>query len=140
MTTHVVAAAAQKLSQKADLVRKAFIKCGISIYADGSQDHLIRIKDISSSDIDFTGWEAQEDPVIKQEEDFKELSVAGDMVDEFILQQEEYLPRNNYRILLVKQLKDLCKQRGLAVSGAKKVLIERLEQEDAKCKNKPNIV
>ena len=62
------------------------------------------------------------------------------MVNEFILQQEDYLPRNNYRILLVKQLKDLCKQRGLIVSRAKKVLIERLEQEDAKCKNKPNIV
>jgi len=49
------------------------------------------------------------------------------MVNEFILKQEEYLPRNNYRILLVKQLKDLCKQQGLTVSGAKKVLIERLE-------------
>jgi hypothetical protein len=127
ITTHVVAAAIQKLSQKADLIRKAFIEYRISIHTDGSQDYLIRIKDILSSDIDFTRWEAQEDPVIKQEEDFKELSAVGDIVDKFILQQEDYLPRNNYRILLVKQLKDLYKQRGLAVSGAKKVLIERLK-------------
>ncbi|KAF2186694.1 hypothetical protein K469DRAFT_726176 [Zopfia rhizophila CBS 207.26] len=136
MTTHVVAAAARKLTtQKADLIRKAFIECGISIHADGSQDHLIRIKDISSSDIDFTGWEAQEDPVIKQEdEDFKELLTTGDMLDEFSLQEEEYLPRNNYRILPIKQLKDLCKQRGPAVSGGKKVLVERLEEEVIKCK------
>jgi len=41
MTTYVVAAAARKLTQKVDLVRKAFIECGISIHADGSQDHLI---------------------------------------------------------------------------------------------------
>ena len=103
MTTHVVAAAARKLAQKAELVRKAFIECGISIDPDGCQDHLIRIKDISSSDIDFTGWEVQEDPVIKQEDEgFKELSVAADMFDEFLLQEEEYLPRNNYRILPIK--------------------------------------
>ncbi|XTI93948.1 hypothetical protein V2W45_1473219 [Cenococcum geophilum] len=69
---------------KADLISKAFIKCGISIYANN--------------------------PVIKQEEDFKELLVVGDI--------EEYLPRNNYRILL---------QRGLIVSRAKKVLIKRLK-------------
>ncbi|KAF2194264.1 hypothetical protein K469DRAFT_783135 [Zopfia rhizophila CBS 207.26] len=43
MTTYVVAAAAKKLTQKADL------------------DHLIRIKDISSSDINLIEWEAQED-------------------------------------------------------------------------------
>ena len=48
--------------------------------------------------------------------------------------EEEYLPRNNYRILPMKQLKELCKQRGLAVSGGKKVLIERLEEEVVKCK------
>ena len=103
MTTYVVAAAARKLTQRADLVYKAFIKCGISIYADGSQDYLIWIKDILSSNINFTGWEAQEDPVIKQEnEDFKELSTAGDIFDEFNFQEEEYLPKNNYRILPIK--------------------------------------
>ena len=53
ITTYIVAAAAQKLSQKADLIRKAFIKCGISIYANGSQDYLIQIKDILSLDINF---------------------------------------------------------------------------------------
>jgi len=65
MTTYVVAAVAQKLSQKADLIYKAFIECGISIYTNSSQDHFIRIKDILGLDIDFTRWEAQEDPVIK---------------------------------------------------------------------------
>lgn len=132
MTTHVVAEAARKLAdEKADLVRKAFLECGISVHPDGSQDHLIRIKDISNSVIDFAGWETQEDPVIGQEDDFAELPEANDTFDEFLLEEEEFLPRNNYRTLLVKELKDLCRQRGLAVSGAKKVLIERLEQLDA---------
>jgi hypothetical protein len=35
--------------------------------------------------------------------------------DEFLTQQEEYLPEINYRTPLVIQLKKLCKQRGLAV-------------------------
>ena len=36
------------------------------------------------SDIDFTGWEAQEDPVINQEdEDFEELPTASDTLDEY---------------------------------------------------------
>ena len=56
------------------------------------------------------------------------------MLDEFNLQEEEYLLKNNYRILPIKQLKDLYKQRGLTVSGRKKVLIERLEEEAIKCK------
>ena len=86
-------------------------------------------------------WEAQEDPVIIQEnEHFKELSTASGMLDEFDFQKEEYFPKNNYRILPIKQLKDLCKQWGLASSRVKKVFIERLEQENVKYKNKPNIV
>ncbi|KAK5018205.1 hypothetical protein LTR60_001599, partial [Cryomyces antarcticus] len=47
-TTHVVAAAAQRLRQHAPLVKKAFVECGISIAPDGSEDHLIKIKDIDA--------------------------------------------------------------------------------------------
>ena len=131
MTTHVVAAAAQRLREKPDLVRKSFIQCGISIAADGSQDDLIKIKDIPSSEIDFSGWETQEDSTINQrEEAYMELSTEGDLLQEFHLPGEDYMPRNNYRGLFHKELKELCRQRGLKVSGAKRELIGRLEQED----------
>ena len=115
MTTFVVAAAARKLAEKAILVRKAFIECGISIQPNGSQDHLINIEDISSSDIDFAGWETQELPTIKQEEkegDFTELSLASDSLNEFIRQGEDYLPQNGYRRLLATELKEKFKERG----------------------------
>ena len=136
MTTFVVAAAARKLAEKASLVQKAFIECGISILPDGSQDHLINVKDIPSSDIDFTGWETQEAPTIMQEEedDFTELSQLSDSLDEFTRQGEDYLPQNCYRRLLAKELKENCKGRGLPVSGAKIVLIERLEKDDRRLK------
>jgi len=51
----------------------------------------------------------QENPIIKKE-NFKEISIFNDSVKEFLLQEEEYLPHNNYKTLLLKQLKELCRQ------------------------------
>ncbi|KAG6033916.1 hypothetical protein E4U40_004684 [Claviceps sp. LM458 group G5] len=42
--------------------------CVIAIRADGSQDDLIRIKDVPASEIDFTRWKAAEDTTMKVEE------------------------------------------------------------------------
>ncbi|KAG6032301.1 hypothetical protein E4U19_007578 [Claviceps sp. Clav32 group G5] len=42
--------------------------CVIAIRADGSQDDLIRIKDVPASEIDFTRWKAAEDTTMKAEE------------------------------------------------------------------------
>ncbi len=132
ITTHIVAAATHKLSKNSELVRKAFLEYKISIQINSSQDHLIKIKDILNELINFTGWELQKNPIIK-EEDFKEISIFSDSVEEF-LQEKESLPRNNYKILLLKQLKELYRQRQLSTSNTKKVLTDRLKQEDQRLK------
>ncbi|KAG6256170.1 hypothetical protein E4U23_002740 [Claviceps purpurea] len=62
------AAATQRLASRPSLVSKAFMDCVIDIRPDGSQDDLIRIKDIPASEIDFTRWKVAEDTTMKAEE------------------------------------------------------------------------
>ncbi|UPL03100.1 hypothetical protein LCI18_014034 [Fusarium solani-melongenae] len=82
MTTWVISRAIQRLAQRREMIAKSFLTCGISVRPDGSQDHLIHIKDID--EIDFTGWETTEETIIKEEElvndfaDFEELILARD--------------------------------------------------------------
>lgn len=128
MTTHTVATAWKKLCERPEIPYKAFKQCGISIAPDGSEDHLIKIKDIPAKAIDFTGWE-RENQVTEEDEDH-EISQSGDNINEFELQGEDILPANNYCTLLGKELKDLCRQRSLPTSGNKAALIERLERAD----------
>lgn len=55
------------LESNTKMVQRAFIHCGISISLTGCDDHLIRIKDIPSSSIDFTGWEISNYEIEKTE-------------------------------------------------------------------------
>lgn len=131
MTTHVVAAAWQRLCERSQLVKKAFTDCGISVSPSGHDDHLINIKDIPSSSIDFTGWQQAPDPSIRESETAHvELDPAADVTEEHLLQGEDVVRPNIYRTLLWRQLKDLCKERNLQLSGIKSTLIERLEADD----------
>lgn len=127
MTTYTVATAWKKLCERPEMVQKAFKQCGISISPDGTEDHLIKIKDIPNSAIDFSGWEKAEEISTSETH---EIPHSGDDMEDFSLQGEDLLPINNYRTQLLKDLKDLCRQRGLQVSGTKSVLIERLESVD----------
>ncbi|KAJ3454068.1 hypothetical protein MRS44_018700 [Fusarium solani] len=126
MTTWVVARAVERLSQRPELVEKAFLNCGISIRADGSQDHLIRIKDISSDEIDFTGWEVAEDVVIKQEElvdqlfDEEELVLGTD--GDFDLNGAS----TGLMYLKKVELITMAKAQGVSYSGNKKDIVDRL--------------
>jgi hypothetical protein len=56
MATVVVAEAWEAVAANDGLIQKAFLNCGISIHPNGSQDHLISIKDIDSSRIQPNKW------------------------------------------------------------------------------------
>ncbi|RFU25380.1 hypothetical protein B7463_g10948, partial [Scytalidium lignicola] len=90
MTTHIVAKAVQRLEQeKKEMVAQSFIQCGISIRPDGSEDSQIKVKDILSIAIDFTGWESIDFGVeYVKNELFKEVPEAIDNMEEVILERE----------------------------------------------------
>ncbi|KAI8710466.1 hypothetical protein NCS52_01563600 [Fusarium sp. LHS14.1] len=124
MTTWVVSRAIQRLAQRPEMIAKSFTTCGISVRPDGSQDHLIHIKDID--EIDFTGWETAEEVIVKEEEvvntltDFEELILAGD---------EDNTPEDLYIGLMQlkkEQLKTMAKGLGLLVGGNKDDIVRRL--------------
>jgi hypothetical protein len=77
MTTWTVAQAARRLKEKNDMVRSAFIQTGISIRPDGSQDYLIRIKDVAKSQICWTGWEQAEDGTTITGNEYGELPITA---------------------------------------------------------------
>ncbi|KAM5344618.1 hypothetical protein ACJ41O_013153 [Fusarium nematophilum] len=73
MVTHIVSAALQRLREDPEMIQKSFQQCGISIHPDGSEDSLIRIKDMPSEKIDFTGWEHAEEITVKEEDEVERL-------------------------------------------------------------------
>jgi hypothetical protein len=124
MTTWAVLKAAKRLKARLELVSKALQQCGISIRPDGSEDALIRIKDIPPEAIDLSGWEEQEETIWKEEamvdelEDEDTIYIAGDDEDDFHI---GLLSSN------VAQLKELLREAGLPISGNKVTLITRLQ-------------
>jgi hypothetical protein len=56
MATVLVAEAWEAVAANRGLIQKAFLNCGISIRPNGSQDHLISIKDIDSNSIQPNNW------------------------------------------------------------------------------------
>jgi hypothetical protein len=123
MTTWVVSDAMKVLESRDDLVRKAFITTGISINPNGDEDFKIQIKGIENSNISFIGWEQAQDIRIKAEEMLSQLNDE----EEFVLDTEEATLPLALATLTNDNLKDLCRARGLKVSGVKKDLIDRIQ-------------
>src|SRR5689334_14764441 len=74
------------LESKAQPIMKAFKDGGISVISYGSEDFIIHIKDISSDQIDLTGWESAKEIITDEElvassQGIDELIVAGDYDD-----------------------------------------------------------
>ena len=72
------------------MIKKAFLNYGISIRPDGTEDHLIRIKDIPIDKIDFMGWELAEEIILK----------AEDLVDA-LFNDQEFLEADDNELLLI---------------------------------------
>jgi hypothetical protein len=56
MPTAIVARAWDRLRKDVDLIKRAFLHCGISIHPGGTEDHLINIKGVDNSSLDPNGW------------------------------------------------------------------------------------
>ena len=78
LTTHAVATAWQKLNPT--LIAKSFKECGISLNTDGSEDYLLKIKDLSQAT--FEGWEDHDPRPEKQEYEDEEKEILEDDFDE----------------------------------------------------------
>jgi hypothetical protein len=121
LTTMAVAMAWEKLCHKGqELVKNSFIYTGISIRPDGSEDHLIRIKDYPNPS--FDGWRTRDEPIgmaIKLEES---------LTDEFDFDQNDVANRLAlmYTTWVLTTLRKECKDRGLPVSGRKKDVVDRI--------------
>lgn len=121
MTTWVVARAIKRLRNRPDLVEKAFLDCGITVRPDGSQDHLISIKDIDK--IDSTGWEDAEELQVKSEEIVDRIYDG----EEFVLSGDE---GHSFEIGLImfkkEELKRIARELSIPVGGNKRDIMERL--------------
>jgi hypothetical protein len=97
MIIYIVITVINRLRANGGLVRKAFQECGISIRPDGTEDSLIKIKDIDLSKINFIKWESATDITLK-EESFQQIPPILDDVDDYILDHEDFpLSNNLYR-------------------------------------------
>jgi hypothetical protein len=56
IVTHIMAIAWAYLSIDKELIRKIFLNYGISIYSDGRKGHLISIKGVNNTVINFNGY------------------------------------------------------------------------------------
>jgi len=96
------------------MIWRSFIHTGINVAVDGSENNLISIKDIKKEEIDFTGWESQEQ-VIKEE-----TFVDADLLD--LTEDLNQLLENKVKTYTNQQLKDELRRRGQRLSGNKVVL------------------
>lgn len=127
MTTHVVATATERLIQRAEMVKKAFLNCSISMRSDGLEDCFINIKDIPLEAIDFTGWEEAEDFSIDLEE---EVDLFLDDKEIISMDDNDLLMITRYHKQYVKDLQQQLKSRGLKTSEKKAELVRRLQDNN----------
>ncbi|KAI0911726.1 DDE superfamily endonuclease-domain-containing protein [Ustulina deusta] len=132
MATHIVGNAWKRAftAENQALVAGLFEKTGISIHPDGRDDHLISIKGIDSSQLRLDDWYRQ--PGEHTNLEIAEVITALESGNEFLATAEVLgMPQNTYRCLQNKVLKEMCRQRGLYVSGSKIEMVNRLEDADA---------
>jgi hypothetical protein len=129
MAIVVVAEAWAAVASNKDLISKAFPNCGIFIHSDGSQDYMIFIKDIDNQAIDPNSWRGyrfdkplEEHAVIDQTLDLAEQLVA--IGEDLTISRAARLKKAD--------LQEECGKRGLATTGTRRDLIDRLTVIDSK--------
>ncbi|KAH7114029.1 DDE superfamily endonuclease-domain-containing protein [Dactylonectria macrodidyma] len=120
LTTHVVGYAMEALYQDREMIRKSFLECGISVDPWGTEDSLIKIKDIDSRDINLDAAD------IRMEDSAYEMPAYLDLCN------DEYITGDvpQFSSMLKKDLQHLLRARGLPVGGNKPELTRRLEEYD----------
>jgi hypothetical protein len=120
MATAVVARAWDRLRKDVDLIKRAFLRCGISIHPGGTEDHLINIKGVDNSSLDPNGWRGRSLHPSHQvvSEDFDYMTALISAAEEL---------KSHIKTVTQKQLQEECVRRGLAKSGSKAELLRRLQ-------------
>lgn len=105
MVTYIITKAMERLKTKEgiEMVKKAFLNCGVSIRPDGTEGFLIKIKDIKEEEIDFTGWEDAPEIVVKGEEPVDILCDDEQLVEAV---NDELLRITSYHEEVIMKLKD----------------------------------
>jgi hypothetical protein len=122
MAIIIVARAWQRLLADLDLIKQLFVQCGIFIYSDGHEDHLVNIKGVDNSIINPNGrrgWSAHDSHAIVDE--------YFDYMTALISAAEELKP--SLKTVTQKQLQE-CVRRGLTKSGTKADLLARLQMHE----------
>ena len=119
--------------KKIEVVQQSFVHTGIAVPPWGSEDDLIRIKDVAADQIDFTGWEYMTEALV--EATIATMGVKVELSDDgfgWVLPDDEgdYLGRQKrlYELQPVRSLRQLCREFNLrGVSQLNKVgLIQAL--------------
>ncbi|KAI1818975.1 DDE superfamily endonuclease-domain-containing protein [Xylaria intraflava] len=134
MITHVVGNAWMRAFQPENkaMVASLFIKTGISIHPDGRDDTSISIKGIDPSKLDLNGWYCPPEERENLIEQAKLVPETPARLREYIEENEDFeLPAPTTYEATKKVLAEMCKDRGLKVTGTKSVLITRLKDDDA---------
>jgi hypothetical protein len=126
MATHIVAIAWAAMQADKELFCKAFLNCGISIYSDGREDHLISIKGVDNTVIDPNGW-------------FGYLQVGNALNEHAIVPDDDDLITAlvsaaegvTIKLVIRKQLQAEYLRRGIPKSGTKPELLARLQAHEA---------
>jgi len=137
LTTRAVALAWDELNSK--LIIQSFQECGIGLRPDGSEDHLVKIKDLPQ--VSWDGWDTEVADGIKIEDiiqKYDEEELPDGDGDIFEAGESDTL-QGLYEGMTIKLLKAALQVRGLTQSGRKAVLVERLcaDDEAARVRRQP---
>jgi hypothetical protein len=128
IATHIVAIAWAYLSTDRELIRKMFFNCGISIYFDGCENHLISIKGVDNTVIDSNGYFGYLQ-MGNALDNYCTIPADDDLMTALVSAIEEMRP--SLKLVTKGRLQKEYERRGLAKSGNKPELLARLQAHEA---------
>jgi hypothetical protein len=128
MATYIVAMAWAYLLADRELIRKAFLNCGVSIHLDGRENHLIGIKGVKNTDIDPNGYFGYS-KMGNALDNYCTIPADDDLMTALVSAIEGMRPP--LKLVTKEQLQKKCERRGLAKSGNKPELLAKLQAHKA---------
>jgi hypothetical protein len=126
MATHIVAMAWAHLSADRELIRKAFLNCGIYIHLDGRENHLLSIKGVENTAIDPNGWFGYS-AVGNALDAHATIPDDDDLMTALVSATEGM----SIKLVTQQQLQAECARHGIPRSGTKPELLARLQAHEA---------
>jgi hypothetical protein len=117
------------LSADRELIRRAFLNCGISIQPDGREDHLISIKGVDNTAIDPNGYFGYFQ-VGNALDSYCTIPADDDFMTALVSATESMKPP--LKLVTKTQLQEECDRRRVTKSGNKPELLARLQAHEVK--------